>query len=177
MISDLDRDVLPRFLATPVSRISLVVSQIVRSALIAVIQGAIILLVSIALGVRVRTAVLGWIVVLLAAALMNSAFAGLSQGIALLVRKEATMIAIANFIGLPLFFLSSTLISIRQIPHWMQTAAKFNPVNWGVIAAREVVLPGTDWNSVGLHLTLLFALSVATAAFATWTFRAYQRTI
>jgi ABC-2 type transport system permease protein len=109
MISDLDRDVLPRFLATPVSRISLVVSQIVRSALIAVIQGAIILLVSIALGVRVHTAVLGWIVVLLAAALMNSAFAGLSQGIALLVRKEATMIAIANFIGLPLFFLSSTL--------------------------------------------------------------------
>ena len=50
-------------------------------------------------------------------------------------------------------------------------------VNWGVIAAREVVLPGTDWNSVGLHLALLFVLSVATAAFATWTFRAYQRTI
>jgi ABC-2 type transport system permease protein len=96
MISDLDRDVLPRFLATPVSRISLVVSQIVRSALIAVIQGAIILAVSLALGVRVHTALLGWVVVLLAAALMNAAFAGLSQGIALLVRKEATMIAIAN---------------------------------------------------------------------------------
>jgi ABC-2 type transport system permease protein len=69
------------------------------------------------------------------------------------------------------------MFSIRQIPHWMQIAAKFNPVNWGVIAAREVVLPGTDWNSVGLHLALLFTLSVATAAFATWTFRAYQRTI
>jgi len=125
MISDLDRDVLPRFLATPVSRISLVVSQIVRSALIAVIQGAIILAVSLALGVRVHAALLGWVVVLLAAALMNAAFAGLSQGIALLVRKEATMIAIANFIGLPLFFLSTTLISINQIPHWMRIAAKF----------------------------------------------------
>jgi len=177
MISDLDRDVLPRFLATPVSRISLVVSQIVRSALIAVIQGAIILFVSLALGVRVHTGLVGWVVVLIAAALMNAAFAGLSQGIALLVRKEATMIAIANFIGLPLFFLSSTLISIRQIPHWMRIAAKFNPVNWGVIAAREVVLPGTNWNSVGLHLALLFVLSVGTATFATWTFRAYQRTI
>src|SRR5881275_2626472 len=55
MISDLDRDVLPRFLATPVSRISLVVSQIVRSALIAVIQGVIILLVSLTLGVSVHT--------------------------------------------------------------------------------------------------------------------------
>ncbi len=35
MVSDLDRDVIPRFLATPVSRVSLVVSQIVRSALTA----------------------------------------------------------------------------------------------------------------------------------------------
>jgi ABC-2 type transport system permease protein len=177
MISDLDRDVLPRFLATPVSRASLVVSQIVRSALIAVIQGIIILFVSLALGVHIHTGVEGWIVILAAAALMNAAFAGLSNGIALLVRKEATMIAVANFIGLPLFFLSSTLIAISQIPGWMQDAAKFNPVNWGVIAAREVVLPGTDWASVALHLALLLALSVATAAFATWTFRAYQRTL
>src|SRR2546430_16455377 len=116
MISDLDRDVLPRFLATPVSRISLVVSQIVRSALIAVLQGAIILLVSITLGVRVHTAVLGWIVVLLAAALMTSAVARLLQGAALLVGKEATMIAIANVTGLPRFFPSSTLTPSRRIP-------------------------------------------------------------
>jgi ABC-2 type transport system permease protein len=175
MISDLDRDVLPRFLATPVSRISLVVSQIVRSALIAVIQGAIILAVSLALGVRVHTALLGWVVVLLAAALMNAAFAGLSQGIALLVRKEATMIAIANFIGLPLLFLSSTLTATAQMPHWMQVTARFNPVNWGVEAARSVVLPGTHWGSVAAHLGYLVALSIVTAALATRTFRAYQR--
>jgi ABC-2 type transport system permease protein len=175
MVSDLDRDVIPRFLATPVSRVSLVVSQIVRSALTALIQGIVILLVSLALGVRVHAGVLGWVVVLLAAMLMNSAFAGISQGLALLTRKEATMIAIANFIGLPLFFLSSTLISFRQMPHWMRELGKFNPVNWGVVAAREVVLPGADWGSVGLHLALLAALTVATAGFATWTFRVYQR--
>ena len=175
MVSDLDRDVIPRFLATPVSRVSLVVSQIVRSALTAVIQGIVILVVSLALGVRVHYALAGWVVVLLAAALMNSAFAGVSQGLALLTRKEATMIAIANFIGLPLFFLSSTLISLKQMPLWMQDAARYNPVNWGVVAAREVVLPGTNWGSVGLHLALLAALTVLTAAFATWTFRVYQR--
>jgi ABC-2 type transport system permease protein len=175
MVADLDRDVIPRFLATPVSRVSLVVSQIVRSSLTAVIQGIVILVVSLALGVRVHYAVVGWIVVLVAAALMNSAFAGISQGLALLTRKEATMIAIANFIGLPLFFLSSTLISLRQMPNWMQTTARFNPVNWGVVSAREITLPGTDWGSVGLHLALLAALTVVTAGFATWTFRVYQR--
>ena len=48
-------------------------------------------------------------------------------------------------------------------------------MNWGVVSAREVVLPGTDWSAVGRALGLLFALTVATAAFATWTFRVYQR--
>ena len=50
------------------------------------------------------------------------------------------MIAVANFIGLPLLFLSSTMIARSQMPGWMQTVAKFNPVDWGVKAAREVVL-------------------------------------
>ncbi len=38
------------------------------------------------------------------------------------------------------------------MPHWMRIAAQFNPVDWGVRAAREVVLPGTAWGTVGLYL-------------------------
>jgi ABC-2 type transport system permease protein len=175
MIDDLKRFVIARFMTTPVSRLSIVLSQIVRAGITAIIQALVILVVGLALGVRVHGGALGWLVVFLAAALLACGFAGISQGLALLTRKEATMIAIANFIGLPLFFLSSTLISLRQMPHWMQQLSKFNPVNWGVVSAREVVLPGVDWGSVGLHLGLLCALTVATAAFATWTFRVYQR--
>lgn len=177
MITDIDRDVIERFLATPVSRLALVLSQIVRSALTAAIQALVILVVALGLGVRVHTGALGWIVIVVAAMLVNASFAGISQGTALLVRKEATMIATANFVGLPLLFLSSTLLARAQMPAWMQTAARFNPVNWGVIAAREAVLRGTDWGSIGVHLGLLAGLSALTAAFATWTFRAYQRTL
>jgi ABC-2 type transport system permease protein len=177
MITDLDRKFVERFLATPISRLALVLSQIVRSALTAAIQAVIILVVSLALGVRVHTGALGWLVVILAAMLVNSAFAGISQAIALLTRREATMIAVANFIGLPLLFISSTLLAEAQMPHWMRVAARLNPVNWGVEAARSVVLPGTDWGSVGRHLVYLAVLSAITAALATWTFRAYQRSL
>ena len=177
MIADLDRKVVERFLATPASRLSLVLSQIVRSALTAAIQAVIILIVALPLGVRVHTGVAGWIVVIAAAILVNSAFAGISQAIALLTRREATMIAVANFIGLPLLFLSSTLLARAQMPHWIRVASRFNPVDWGVKAARDVVLPGTDWGAVGWYLLLLLALSAVTAALATWTFRAYQRTL
>jgi ABC-2 type transport system permease protein len=177
MITDLDREVIPRFLATPVSRFALVASQVVRAALISMIQGLIILLISLALGVRVDTGFAGWLVVLLTAGLVAAPFAALSTAIALLTRKEATMIAVANFIGLPLLFLSSTLIAIDQIPRWIQETARYNPVNWGVDAARQVVLPATDWTSVGEHIGLLFGLTLAMTALATWTFRVYQRSL
>jgi ABC-2 type transport system permease protein len=177
MINDLDHKVVERFLATPASRLSIVLSQIVRSAITAAIQAVIILLVALALGVRIHAGALGWIVIILAGILVNSAFAGLSQAIALLTRREATMIAVANFIGLPLLFLSTTMNARSQMPHWMREVARFNPVDWGVQAAREVALPGTSWSAVGWHLLLLLGLTALTAAWATRTFRAYQRSL
>ena len=177
MISDLEHKVVERFLATPASRVSIVLSQIVRSAATAAIQGLIIVAVAYALGVHIHTGVLGILVILLAGMLVNSAFAGLSQGIALLTRREATMIAVANFIGLPLLFLSTTMNAKANMPEWMQTVSKYNPVDWGVQAARQVVLPGTDWQSVGVHLLLLLGLTAVTTAWATRSFRAYQRTL
>ena len=44
-------------------------------------------------------------------------------------------------------------------------------------AAREVVLPNTAWASVGWHPLLLLGLSALTASWATWTFRAYRRSL
>ena len=177
MINDLEHKVVERFLATPASRLSIVLSQIVRSAITAAIQGVVILLVALALGVRIHAGVLGWVVIIVAGMLVNSAFAGFSQGVALLTRREATMIAVANSIGLPLLFLSTTTIAKKQMPGWMQFAAQFNPVDWGVRAARAVALPGTDWSVVGWHLLLLLALTAVTSAWATRAFRAYQRTL
>jgi ABC-2 type transport system permease protein len=177
MITDLDRNVVQRFLATPASRLSIVLSQVVRSGITATIQALIILLVGLALGVRVHGGFLGWIVVLAAAALLSMVFAGISNGIALLVRTEATMIAAANFVGLPLMFLSTILITQRAMPSWMQEVSRFNPVNWGVQAGRHAVVTGDRWGTVGVFVLLLVALMAATTAFATWTFRVYQRSL
>ena len=177
MIADLDRNVVDRFLATPVSRLSIVLSQVIRSGLTAAIQAFIILLVGLALGVRVHAGVAGWIVVLVMGALVAMVFAGVSNGIALLVRNEATMIAAANFVGLPLMFLSSILIQKRVMPAWMSSVSRFNPVNWGVEAARDAVVVGGRWGAVGVYTLLLLGLTAVTSMFATWTFRTYQRSL
>ena len=177
MIQDLDRHVLERFLATRSSRIALVLSQVVRSGLIAAVQALIILVVALALGVRAHAGAPGWLLVLLTSFFVGCAFGGVSHGMALIFRKEATMIAAANFVGLPLLFLSSTLISRLSMPHWMAELARFNPVEWGVVAARQGVLPGADWGTAAVHLGLLAALTVVTVGFATWAFEIYRRSL
>ena len=136
-----------------------------------------LLLLGLALGVRIHGGALGWIVVFLAAALLAMAFAGLSHGIALLVRTQASMIAAANFIGLPLMFISSILIPQTAMPHWIEVLSRFNPVNWGVRAARNAVVVGGDWGPTGAYLALLLAATAAGVTFATWTFRVYQRSL
>jgi ABC-2 type transport system permease protein len=177
MIADLDRHVIDRFLAAPTSRLAIVLSQVVRAGLIAMIQALLLLLLGLALGVRVHGGALGWLVVFLAAALLAMTFAGLSHGIALLVRREASMIAAANFIGLPLLFLSAILIPPAQMPGWIEGVARFNPVNWGVQASRNAILAGGHWDATAWYLLLLLASTAATSLFATRCFRSYQRSI
>jgi ABC-2 type transport system permease protein len=177
MIADLDRHVIDRFLAAPVSRFAIILSQVVRAGIIAVLQALLLLLLGLALGVRVHGGALGWLVVFAASALLAMAFAGLSHGIALLVRKEASMIAAANFIGLPLMFISSILIPSTSMPHWIQVLSRFNPVNWGVNAARNAIVAGGDWGPTGVYLLMLLAAAAVSSLFATWCFRSYQRSI
>jgi ABC-2 type transport system permease protein len=177
MISDLDRHVIDRFLAAPTVRVAIVLSQVVRAAITAILQALILLLVALALGVHIHGGVLGWLVVFAGAALLCAVFAGFSHGIALLMRREASMIAAANFVGMPLMFLSSILVTVALMPGWIRAIARFNPVDWGTRAMRNAVMVGGSWGPTGIYLGLLVAVAAVTALFATWCFRAYQRSI
>ena len=69
MLTDLDRGVLERFLATRVSRLAIVVSQVLRSSIIGVAKALLLIAVAHALGARVTAGLAGWLILLLAAAL------------------------------------------------------------------------------------------------------------
>jgi ABC-2 type transport system permease protein len=177
MITDLDRKVIDRFLAAPASRLAIVLSQVIRAGITAVIQTLILLVVGLALGVRVHGGALGWLVVFAASFLLATAFAGFSNGLALLFRRPESMIATANMVGLPLMFLSSILVTAALMPGWIRSIARFNPVNWGVHAARNAVVVGGAWGTTGEFLSFLLLATAATSMFATWCFRAYQQSI
>lgn len=173
LIDDLHHHVLDRMLVTPVRRAAIITARVLHASLTVVVQSVIILVLGLILGADLPGPA-GIAGVLIAAALVTAGFSAMSTGVALLARREETMIAVINFFGLPLAFLSATFMSAELMPEWMQTVSRLNPVNWAVNAARYAMLD-TQWAAIAIDSALLLAFTLLMAAFATLSFRAYRR--
>ena len=176
-IDDLNRGVIDRLLVSPLRRSSFFVGHVLLTTVSIAIQAMIIVVLAYALGAHFAHGALGLLVMLAAAVLLGGALNAVSNGLALIFRREETLIAVLNVFMLPLTFLSSAFMQQNLIPHWMRIVARFNPLNWAVQASRAAITPGTDWASVGIHLGLLAGLLVVCMAFAMSSVRVYQRSI
>jgi ABC-2 type transport system permease protein len=176
LLGDIDRGVLDRMLATPASRGALVAARLAHAGTQVIFQATIILLAAVAVGARPRGGLWGPLVVLLAASLLGAAAAGLSSALALLTRRQELIIAVTNFVLLPMIYLSTMIMSRPLMPGWMRSLARFNPVDWAVVAARD----GFEGRSPGemlLNLALLVAFTLACGGLATRAFRRYLKTL
>jgi ABC-2 type transport system permease protein len=177
MIEDMERGVIDRFLTSPVSRASLIYGRLIQGSLIIVIQSLIIVGLALLVGASFPGGILGVVVLVGVSTLVGAGFGALSNGLALLVRREETLIVTMQFLLLPLTFMSAAFMQLSLVPGWIETAAKFNPVNWAVEAGRSAVMENTDWSLVATRSALLAAFLVVASFFATRAFRTYQRSI
>jgi ABC-2 type transport system permease protein len=176
-IEDMERGVMDRLLASPVSRGAMIVGTLAYQGLTTVIQTLVVLVIAFAAGARFPGGLAGVLVTLLAAVLISVIIASLSDALALLLRQQEALIGISQFIVLPLQFLSSALMDTALAPEWVRTVARYNPVDWAVVAAREALSAGTDWGAVWPRLALLAGLATVMAWLATRAFGSYQRSI
>src|SRR5262245_29340421 len=102
MIEDLERGVIDRFLVSPVRRSSLITGRLANAALQIVIQTLIIIGLALATGAEFANGAGGIAVLTAVAILLGAAFGAISNGIALLARREETVIALMQFLMLPL---------------------------------------------------------------------------
>ncbi len=176
VIEDINRGVMDRFLVTPVSRGAIIVGRLLQLGIIAVIQSIILLVIGAVSGADYST-VLGLIILIVAGMLLGATFGGLSNALAVIVRREETVIAAVNFVILPLTFLSTVFLPSDQLSGWIRAFARLNPVNWAVEAGRGAVFPSPDWGLIVIRMGLLVLLALACTLLATRAFRAYQRSV
>jgi ABC-2 type transport system permease protein len=173
-IEDLDRGVTDRFLVTPVGRLPLILGRVGQNLVQVVLQSFVVVAMALAIGVSFDGGVLGVAVLVLIGGLIGTAFAALSNALALVARQEESLIGAVTFLQLPLMFLSTAFMQPALLPGWIATVAKYNPVDWAIVAGREAVSAGTDWASVAGYCGLLAAFAAVCLVLATKAFGAYQ---
>jgi ABC-2 type transport system permease protein len=175
MVEDMDRGVIDRLLVSPASRVAIVGGRLLQGAVLAVIQAAIILGIGLLLGAQYPGGTFGIALLLLCSVLLGEGIGALSTGMALLARKEETVIATVNMVLTPLMFLSAVFMRTELMPHWIQTVADYNPVNWAMVAGRGAMQSTVDWSPVLWHIGYLVAFTAVCTALATRAFGAYRR--
>jgi ABC-2 type transport system permease protein len=178
VIEDIDRGVMDRLLVSPVRRSALLNGRLVQQAIITIVQSLIIVGLAWLVGARFAGGFVGVLVLVAAGVLLGAAFASASHALALVVRREESVIAASQFVVLPTTFLSSAYLPPGLAPDWIQAIARYNPVNWALEAGRSALAGGAiDWPLVLSRLGGLLAVAMVCAVLAARAFRSYQRSV
>jgi ABC-2 type transport system permease protein len=175
LVTDMNQGVMDRLLVSPINRTAIIMGRVLSMYIMGVAQWLVLIALGYATGARFAGGIIGVTVLFICGILLAAAFAALSHTLALVIRRQESIIAAANIVLMPLMFLSPILIDKNLMPDWIRSVSRFNPVDWSIDAAREALKADTDWNFVLLRIGYLLALTVIGTALATRAFRAYQR--
>jgi len=171
MLMDMDMGILSKMLATPVTRISVIAGRIIATVMVLLIQALIIIILALIMGVHFKTGVPGVLFTFFLLSLLGLGFAAFSNGLALLLKRQETVMAVTNLLTMPLMFLSSLMMPAALLPGWLNTVRQINPIDYAVIGARDLISNGYIWHDLWLSMVVLAALAVAGVAFGTLMFR------
>jgi ABC-2 type transport system permease protein len=177
IVQDMDRGVMDRTLTSPIRRFALVTAGLTHQGLVTVVQSLIMFATGLLAGARYPGGGVGLLIVLACAVLIAVIFAALSNAIALVVHQQEALIAVAQFLVLPLAFLSSIMMAPALMPDWVAKVARYNPVDWAAVASREALKASPDWGVVVGRVGLLCVLAALMARLAARAYRVHQRSL
>jgi ABC-2 type transport system permease protein len=148
LVLDIQDGYLDRLLLTPVRRLAILVGHMVADVAIALMLMVPILVLGLALGVRMRTGVLGAVVFILMGCVWSLAFAGFGYAIALKTGNPAAVNS-TFMLFFPFLFLTSSYVPRAQLSGWLSSIAAWNPVTYILEGLRSLVTQGWEWGSLG----------------------------
>jgi ABC-2 type transport system permease protein len=153
--------------------VSIFLGKMIGDSTDAVIQGTIVFLLAILLGIKVDP--ITYLAALPVMVLITFGLVSIGLTIASFMGSLESFGAIQSFINLPLFFLSGALFPLTGpgIPEWLQFATKVNPLSYGVDALRTIIL-GEAWQfplqPLYANLAVVGAFDLVMIIIGTWAF-------
>lgn len=140
LVNDIENGMFEKVLVTPMNRTAVFVGKTAAEVFRIAVQIAIILGLGVLLGAEIATGLVGAAAIVAVGVLFSLWFVAFSNALAVLTRDQESTIIGANLLQFPLLFLSSAFLPLETLPDWIQTFARFNPVTYGVDAARSLML-------------------------------------
>ena len=148
-----DIGTLDGMLAAPTSRWAIILGKVMAQTTRGLVQGFIILLMSVLLfGVVIHGSI--FLVVLLILLTVFS-FVGLGILITSFADKEETATMVMMTLMFPMMFLSGVFFPIQQMPAFMQTIANFLPLTYAASAMRKVMVLGAGTDAIITDVIIL----------------------
>lgn len=171
-VTDIDTGMMDKFLISPIRRTSILVGRVIADAITMLAQGAIIVVLAVALGARPEAGWVGVLGLLAFATVFGIVWAAVSNLIALRTRNsEMTMVA-GLILTLPVLFLTPAFFPEPLLPGWLQTVATANPAAYVIEAGQRLMSTGNDWGQDGRTLIALAAAALVLVPLSVAAFRA-----
>jgi ABC-2 type transport system permease protein len=135
-IEEMRSGVVERMRVTPMSRTAAVLGRTLRDVVVFIVQGLVLVVVSVPLGLRIDPA--GVVVAFLLLGLIGLVLGPVSYAMALVIGSEDALAPLTQAIALPLLLLSGIMLPMSFAPDWLRTVASFNPLYHAVLAIRSL---------------------------------------
>ena len=133
---------LEKLLAAPIHRGAIPFEKTLAVMIQNGIQVLAIVGIASAFGVHFETGFLGIMALLIVAMFFGAILSSISLSLAASIKTMETLMALVNFLTMPLMFTSNALFPSEAMPIWLAAIARVNPVTYAVGPIRELVLHG-----------------------------------
>jgi ABC-2 type transport system permease protein len=156
---------LSELLVAPVSRLKILIGSALGGATISIMQGLIVFVVALGFGFRPHS----WLLVgpaFLVLVVMSLTLTSVGAGLASMVEDFQGFQSINNLLITPLFFLSSALYPLNNVPTFLRIVSTTNPISYMVDALRYMLSNQThfgltkDFIVIGICLLLSIVFAV-----------------
>lgn len=169
LVWERDLGLLNKLLSTPAPRSAIVLGKAISAGVRGIFQAIVVFVLALIINVQLSLNPLDLIGVALVIVIAGMCFSCLSMCLAPIFKSREKMMGIGQAITMPLFFTSSAIYPINQMPGWLQIISAYNPLSYITDAMRALLLPGYVSNipldlGAGLLATAIFA-TIATILF------------
>jgi ABC-2 type transport system permease protein len=156
-------------MVAPINRLSIILGKTLGQTARGLIQGVLILVLSVVLfGVVVQ----GSIVLVFGLLLLGVfSFVGLGIVITSVAKDQETAQMMMMTLMFPMMFLSGVFFPIQQMPWYMQAISRMLPLTYASQALRKVMVLGAAISAISTELTVLIVFGTVMTAIAVPVFR------